>query len=300
MNDIFENLLEKIKMLSNKDNSFIENSNEINEFIKNINKSELIILLKEVGAIPESIEHDSTEEKLFSKASDSILSRAFIEIGLKSKVLTERADSADVIVESIFYNYTLVADAKAFRMSRTAKNQKDFKIKALSSWKGEDNNYAVLCSPYFQYPLGKSQIYKQALEENVCLFSWEYFIFLIENNIKENEKFSFEPLWNFSNNYKINGSIEESKNSFISDFNNRILEIIKVKKIDKTFNEILNKQIRSLINRGEIEKNFWKEEENRINSLSHKEAIEELIKVKKLNNKIKQIDKYIGDLKKYV
>ncbi|WP_410002755.1 HindIII family type II restriction endonuclease [Fusobacterium animalis] len=94
--------------------------------------------------------------------------------------------------------------------------------------------------------------------------------------------------------------MRKDKNSFISDFNNRILEIIKVKKIDKTFNEILNKQIRSLINRGEIEKNFWKEEENRINSLSHKEAIEELIKVKKLNNKIKQIDKYIGDLKKYV
>ena len=46
MNDIFENLLEKIKMLSNRDNSFIESSNEINEFIKNINKSELIILLK--------------------------------------------------------------------------------------------------------------------------------------------------------------------------------------------------------------------------------------------------------------
>ncbi|QYR63726.1 hypothetical protein [Fusobacterium animalis] len=46
MNDIFENLLEKIKILSNRDNSFIENSNEINEFIKNINKSELIILLK--------------------------------------------------------------------------------------------------------------------------------------------------------------------------------------------------------------------------------------------------------------
>ena len=97
MNYIFENLLERIKTLSSRDDSFIESSNKINEFIKDINKSELIILLKEVGAIPESIEHDSTEEKLFSKASDSILSRAFIEIGLKSKVLTERADSADIL-----------------------------------------------------------------------------------------------------------------------------------------------------------------------------------------------------------
>lgn len=300
MNYIFENLLEKIKILSSRDDSFIENSNKINEFIKNINKNELIILLKEIGTIPESIEHDSTEEKLFSKASDSILSKAFVEIGLKSKVLTERADSADILAESIFHNYTLVADAKAFRMSRTAKNQKDFKVKALSSWRGEDNDYAVLCSPYFQYPLGKSQIYKQALEENVCLFSWEYFIFLIENNIKENEKFSFEPLWNFSNNYKINGCIEESKNSFISDFKNRILEIIKIEKLDKSFNNILNEQIQSLTYRGEIEKNFWKEEEDRIKNLSHEEAIKELIKVKKLNNKIKQINKYIGDLKKYV
>ena len=70
MNYIFENLLEKIKILSSRDDSFIENSNKINEFIKNINKNELIILLKEIGTIPESIEHDSTEEKLFSKASD--------------------------------------------------------------------------------------------------------------------------------------------------------------------------------------------------------------------------------------
>ena len=67
------------------------------------------------------------KEKLFSKASDAVLSRAFREIGLKSTVLKERGDSADVLAESLFHGYTLVADAKAFRMSRTAKNQKDFK-----------------------------------------------------------------------------------------------------------------------------------------------------------------------------
>lgn len=131
--------------------------------------------LKQIGTIPEIFEHDSTEEKLFSKASDAVLSRAFREIGLKSTVLKERGDSADVLAESPIHGYTLVADAKAFRMSRTAKNQKDFKVVALSGWR-KDSEYAVLCSPYFQYPSRSSQIYAQAIEHNVCLFSWEHLI----------------------------------------------------------------------------------------------------------------------------
>ena len=50
-----------------------------------------------------------TEEKLFSKAY--------------------------VIAESKFHCYTLIADAKSFGLSRTAKNQKDFKVTALSNWR---------------------------------------------------------------------------------------------------------------------------------------------------------------------
>ncbi|WP_155282642.1 HindIII family type II restriction endonuclease [Leptotrichia trevisanii] len=297
--NIFYKMLEKIEIISKQNNNFIENSKEINEFIKNITKEELLVLLREIGTIPESIKHDSTEEKLFSKASNCILSRAFIEIGLKSNILTEISDSADIIVESIFHNYTLVADAKAFRMSRTAKNQKDFKVKALSSWR-KDNDYAVLCSPYFQYPVKESQIYKQSLEDNVCLFSWEYFIFLIENNIVESNEVSFASIWDFSNNFEINGTMKKAKNSFIGELDNKILELVNNQKIYCEFKAIIEQQIKSLTDRGNIEKKFWKEEENRIRNLTYEKAIEELIITKKLNNKIKQIEKYIGDLKKYV
>ena len=107
---------------------------------------DFIHTLRQIGIIPECIAHDSTEEKLFSKASDAVLSRAFREIGLKSAVLKERGDAADVLAESPIHGYTLVADAKAFRMSRTAKNQKDFKVVALSGWR-KDSEYAVLCAP---------------------------------------------------------------------------------------------------------------------------------------------------------
>lgn len=85
--------------------------------------------------------------------------------------MVERGDAADVFAESSIYGYTLVADAKAFRMSRTAKNQKDFKVNALSGWRN-DSDFAVLCAPIFQYPKKKSQIYHQALTNNVCLLGW--------------------------------------------------------------------------------------------------------------------------------
>ena len=91
--------------------------------------------LRQTGVIPEAIGHDSTEEKLFAKASDAALSRAFRELGLKSIILKERADSADVLAESPIHGYSIAADAKAFRLSRTAKNQKDFKVAALSGWR---------------------------------------------------------------------------------------------------------------------------------------------------------------------
>lgn len=177
---MYNDILEMIQSASDKD--FETASKLLEEYI--VDDTDFIGTLKQIGTIPETIIHDSTAEKLFSKASDAVLSRAFREVGLKSTVLKGRNNSADVLAESPVHGYTLVADAKAFRLSRTAKNQKDFKVTALSGWR-KDADYAVLCSPYFQYPSKHSQIYAQALNHNVCLLSWEHLIFLIENGIKE-------------------------------------------------------------------------------------------------------------------
>ena len=54
-------------------------------------------------------------------------------MGFTSIVLKERANVADV--ECVCNDYSFVADAKAFRLSRTAKNQKDFKVQAMDNWK---------------------------------------------------------------------------------------------------------------------------------------------------------------------
>ena len=46
-----------------------------------------------------------------------------------------------MLAESQIHGYSLAADAKVFRLSRTAENHKDFKAAASSEWR-KDNVYA--------------------------------------------------------------------------------------------------------------------------------------------------------------
>ncbi|MEE6015790.1 HindIII family type II restriction endonuclease, partial [Escherichia coli] len=112
---------------------FVNDSSRVEEeIIYEVSKSRVQALLAKLRlctAIPESYEHDSSEEKLYSKYTDALISECFKFFGLNSIVLTERADAADV--EVVCDSYSFVADAKVFRLSRTAKNQKDFKVQAM-------------------------------------------------------------------------------------------------------------------------------------------------------------------------
>jgi hypothetical protein len=132
--------------------------------------------LRLCGAMPEQYGHDSSEEKLYSKYTDALVSSALNKIGLTSLVITTRADAADVLARG--RGYSLVADAKAFRLSRTAKNQKDFKIQALDGWRN-DEDFAVVVCPIYQLPSRSSQIYLQAVSRNVCILSYAHVAALV-------------------------------------------------------------------------------------------------------------------------
>ena len=140
--------------------------NELGKEIEKSGASVIIDHLRLCGNIPESYRHDSSEEKLYSKYTDSLLSFSYTAMGLTSLVLTERADAADV--EAFAKDFSFVADAKVFRLSRTAKNQKDFKIEALDKWR-QGADFACLVCPLYQYPNTNSQIYLQAVRYNVTL-----------------------------------------------------------------------------------------------------------------------------------
>ena len=133
--------------------------------------------LRLCGAIPEAYAYDSTAEKLYAKYTDAVIHEAFKAIGLTSAVLTERTDAADV--ECVCDDYSFVADAKTFRLSRSAKNQKDFKIQALDNWK-HGKPYAMVVCPVYQLPSRTSQIYQQAIARSVCVYTYTHLAFLVQ------------------------------------------------------------------------------------------------------------------------
>ncbi len=124
------------------------------------------------GIIPEAFGHDSSAEKLYAKYTDHVIAAAFREMGCAAEVVSQRADAADVVCR-LADGRTFVADAKAFRLSRTAKNQKDFKVEALAGWR-QLADYACLVAPLNQYPSNQSQIYEQASRRSVSLLSYAH------------------------------------------------------------------------------------------------------------------------------
>ncbi|MCL1894868.1 MAG: HindIII family type II restriction endonuclease, partial [Holophagaceae bacterium] len=265
--------------------AFLPRTKRLAEFV---NETDGILdIIQQVGIIPESIDHDSSEEKVFAKISDAVLSRTFRELGLKSTLIIERADAADVIAESQIHGYSLVADAKAFRMSRTAKNQKDFKVTSLSGWR-KDHNYAVLCSSFFQYPRKQSQIYKQATDYNVALISWEHLILLLKYNIKETDNLNLGHIWNYCEQLSQQIVVAESKRCFIPKFNQFLADYLHF--TQNEFAELINTQIEIIESRGNIERGYLERQKTEIMSYSHEKAISELIKSKKIDEKIGQIE----------
>lgn len=292
---MFQEFLDKI-LEASKTGSFKEQTKNVIDYVDSLADEDIRIIVKEIGTIPECIRASSSEEKLFSKSSDIILARCFRMLGLKSKSVAERADSADVIAESLHHKYSLVADAKCFRMSRTAKNQKDFKVAALSNWRGGENEYAVLVSPYFQYPKAESQIYKTALDNNVCLLAWEHISILLDYNISENENFSLETIWNSSSMLVRDSKIsyENAKCCFLPRINFFVAKKMGISLSD--FLKLLNEQKLVIVKRGSLELAYCENKIEEIKNYTYEQAISELIKETKLEEKISVINSYLSNL----
>ena len=290
---LFSELRNLIRKESSK-GDFTRAADSIQEVVFSLEKSTLIPIITEIGAIPEDIGHDSSEEKLYAKVADIVLSKCFQELGLQSTVNSERANCADVVAKSQIHNYTLVGDAKAFRLSRTAKNQKDFKVKSMVDWRG-DNDYAVLVCPFYQYPKSNSQIYGQALDGNVTLFSWEYLSILLENSIIESPELNLSVLWNVSNVLSGTTAVADKNDAFLKKQNELIRSHLHLS--EEIFNSKFADFKTKIINRGEIEISYWKSQIELIKNYTREQAIKELLTSLKLNEKIASIKKFIDSLR---
>ena len=257
---------------------------ELETEIKKIGISSLIDHLRLCGNIPESYGHDTSEEKLYSKYTDCLLSLAYSSLGLKSLVLKERADAADV--EAFAKDYSFVADAKAFRLSRTAKNQKDFKVQAMHGWK-RGKPYAMVVCPIYQLPTSSSQIYQQATTQNVCIFTYSHLALLLSYSQVEGQVKAQQLLKKIFETIK---ALNPSKNA--TDYwlavNKTILSFSK--KIQPIWDIEKGVATESISIAKEEALTFLAQEREKIMRMSHKEALKELIKVHKIESRIKTIN----------
>jgi len=258
--------------------------NELEAEIKKNGVSSLIDHLRLCGNIPESYGHDTSEEKLYSKYTDCLLSLAYTALGLKSLVLKERADAADV--EAFAKDYSFVADAKAFRLSRTAKNQKDFKVQAMHGWK-RGKPYAMVVCPIYQLPTSSSQIYQQATTQNVCVFTYSHLALLLSYSEVEGQAKAQQLLKKI---FEIVQVLNPSKNAtdYWLPINKSILSFSKkIQPLWDIEKGVANESITAAKHEALT---FLAQEREKIMRMNHKEALKELIKVLKIESRIKTIN----------
>lgn len=261
---------------------------ELGQEIKAAGTPALLDHVRTCGALPESYRHDSSEEKLYSKYTDSVIAEAFRHIGLKAVVMKERADAADV--EVVATDFSFVADAKAFRLSRTAKNQKDFKIEAMHSWK-RAHRYAVVVCPLYQLPSRSSQIYLQSTARDVLILSYSHLAVLIRAAAEGDSARAIELLYSV---FRIVSDIPPSKDA--------VAYWIAINREFHRFGGAIEKVYRSereaLLEAIAIAKeeglNYLSAERKKIMQLSHEEAIQQLIFNHNFDNRMKIISN-VGD-----
>lgn len=278
---------EWVNFIQSASSSFSDNSdilsNKLQEEIEQNGLSLLISHLRLCGDIPEWYGHDTSEEKLYSKYTDILLCESYKSLGMKSLVLTERGDAADV--EAFANNYSFVADAKAFRLSRTAKNQKDFKVDALHRWK-YGKPYAMIVCPIYQLPTKQSQIYHSAITREVCIFTYSHLSILIQFSQLSNVGSAQELLYKIFENIKL---INPTKNSveYWFNINKTMLNFAPI--LNELWKEEKNATENSVFVAKQTALNFLARERERICRMNHHEAIQELLKLTKLENKIATI-----------
>ena len=228
--------------------------------------------LRLCGAMPESFGQNSSEEKLYSKYTDSLLALSFDFIGIRSLVLTERADAADV--ESFAQDYSFVSDAKVFRLSRTAKNAKDFKVNSMDGWR-RDKPYALLVCPINQLPAKNSQIYEQATSRDVLILSYSHIATLLRFGSEKGNSCAESSLKSV---FEIVNTLNTSKDSvaYWTAINRQFL--VADACLSQLWTEEKMAGVEALRAQKEIAMSFLALERERIARMPHAEAIKALLK----------------------
>jgi hypothetical protein len=174
--------------------SFPQKVNRLYERLMPWDVDTITARLRAAGVIPEMYAHDSSEEKVYAKYCDIVVSEAFRAMGFQSAVSNVRSNAADLCIDGP--GYSSICDVKSFRLSRTALNPKDYKIEAVDRWRrNQEADYAFLVAPHTQFPGGNSRLYDEAIRYNVTLLSFAHVDFLVRTARSAGQRPYLRLIW---------------------------------------------------------------------------------------------------------
>ncbi len=279
-------LLDYIDSLSaNEAMEFDDKSQALSTFINGLSDTDLKALLGEAGFIPEKYPHDSSEEKVYAKAMDILIAASLNRVGYEATVSVERSNSADVYAKCPTGDlHTIVLDGKAFRLSRTALNPKDYKIQALDTWrKGAD--YACLVGPLASFPQEDSRLFKDAVEYNVTLLTFSHLQFMLEHGLPADN--ALVPLWTVSK--EIEQTLGKTPNAEQYWLQSDRVFCMALRVDIAMWKDARRRYFNSMLKAADKQIEYFEREIDKIRSFSREELINLLLNALKLKGKLNQI-----------
>lgn len=176
-----------------------------NSFVQDIhsemNDERFEKLLIVSGFIPDLYSNDSSEETLFTKLVEGLVSEWAVRIGAKGKLIKQKASYEDIKIT--LAGKVVVCDAKSFRLGRSqqAPNAKDFlKLEDIRKWM---NRYPTSIGGLVTYPCkhewtGKSDIYQYCSTKDAptVILPYKYLAYLLhyKNNYTPED---LTELWDY-------------------------------------------------------------------------------------------------------
>jgi hypothetical protein len=276
----YQESLEHISDLASDDSTtFSEAGMSLEDNLRGLPQESVYHHLARAGAIPESVGQNSTKEKLYAKYCDVIFAEGMSHLGFEAEALDARGDEGDV--DAVGDNYKVVGDAKAFRLSRTATNQKDFKVEALNEWAGSAEYSCLLC-PLYRYPNTRSQIYSQSIRYGVTLLSYTHLAFMVDNSSGLTTD-DWETVW------KECSTLNSGKDApeYWQSIDQTIVGVTGKQESD--WSDTVNERMKILSDQARRQIGYWEERRRDVKSFSRDRLEEIAIEEIGINSKIDKI-----------
>lgn len=272
-----------------------EISEKFETHLESLNEEELIEYLLYSIYIPDEYKHDSSEETLFTKLVEVLVSHFFERFGLDSEYITTKSGREDVAIYfEDDYNDAIVSDVKTFRLGRSqqAPNVKDF-VKPSdfsTAWASHHKNClgGLIVFPRTHEWKGKSQVYTYCSNPDFPILMLTYTHLVLLLKYKDNfSKDDLRSLWDYSDFEYPNN---QEKINYWKSVDQKLINILSISKKEyyaelKNYEKLVRENILLIVNEYMQEiHHHAKELAKVVEKMNYETLKEEYIKVKTLKD----------------